>query len=108
MIYVLFMLLYFHNHTTNNDLSNFGSMCQTVRVVVFKFKGRYLSRRTAHPPYGNFNPFLISNKEAHIVNGNINRETVKVLDDKEHAIRDSTDSICAHEGSNVRDRYIIV
>jgi len=39
------------------------------------------------------------------VNGNINRETVKVLDDKEHAIRDSTDSICAHEGSNVRDHF---
>ena len=65
------MLLFFHNHTTSDDLSNFGSLCQNISVVVFKFKGRYLSRRMAYPSNGSFNPFVISNKEAHIVNGNI-------------------------------------
>ena len=98
------MLLFFHNHTTSHDLSNFGSLCQNISVV-FKFKGRYLSRRMAYPSNGSFNPFVISNKEAHIVNGNINRGAVKVLDEKEYSICDSTDSICEHEGSNVRDHF---
>ncbi|CAH3114643.1 unnamed protein product, partial [Porites lobata] len=38
----------------------------------FRFRGRYLSRRIPYPSNGSFNPFAISNKEAHILNGNIN------------------------------------
>ena len=71
------------------------SKCQGRR---FQIQREIFVKVHAYPSNGSFNPFLISNKEAHIVNGNTNRETVKVLDDKEHAISDSTDSICAREG----------
>ena len=39
-----------------------------------KFRGRYLSRRLPYPSSGSFNLYVISNKEAHIFNGNINDE----------------------------------
>ena len=66
-----------------------------------------MSRRIAYPSNGSFNPFIISNKEAHIVNGNINTKANKVLEEKHNAIFDSTDSICTYmyEGSNVRDYF---
>ena len=39
--------------------------------------GRCLSRGITCPSNGSFNPFIISNKEAHIVHGNINSELPK-------------------------------
>jgi len=47
----------------------FYFQCSTVNI--YKYKGKYLLRRIAHGPHGNFNPFVISNKQAHIINGNI-------------------------------------
>ena len=84
-----------------------GSVCRNCSIIFFRFRGRYLSRRIAYPSNGSFNPFIISNKEAHIVNGNINSEATKVLEEKHNAICDSTDSICTYmyEGSNVRDHF---
>ena len=40
-------------------------------VNIFKYKGKYLLRRIPHASHGSFNPFVISNKQAHIINGNI-------------------------------------
>ena len=50
----------------------------------------------AYPSNSSFNPFVVSNKEACIVNGNINRGAVKVLDEKEYVTCDRTEIICAH------------
>ena len=44
-------------------------------VNIFKYKGKYLCRRIPHASHGSFNPFVISNKEAHIINGNIQVRT---------------------------------
>ena len=41
---------------------------QRSTVNIYKYKGKYLLRRIAHGPHGNFNPFVISNKQAHIIN----------------------------------------
>lgn len=104
---LLFMLLLFPNLTAHNDLLKLGNVCRNCSIIFFRFRGRYLSRRVAYPSNGSFNPLIISNKEAHIVNGNINSEATKVLKEKHNAICDSTDSICTYmyEGSNVRDYF---
>ena len=47
--------------------------CSTVNIV--KYKGKYLLRRIPHASLGSFNPFVISNKQAHIINGNISVRT---------------------------------
>ena len=36
-----------------------------------RYERKYLFRRFAHASNGSFNPFVITNKAAHIVNGNI-------------------------------------
>lgn len=105
---LLLMLLFFTNLIAHNDLIKLGSVCRNCSIIFFRFRGRYLSRRIAYPSNGSFNPFIILNKEAYIVNGNINSEATKVLEEKHNAICDSTDSICTyylHEGSNVRDHF---
>lgn len=98
------MLLLFPNRTAHNNLLELGSVCPKCSMIYFRFRGRYLSRRIAYPSNGSFNPFVISNKEAHIVNGNINSE---VLEEKRNAICNSTDSNSTYmcEGSNVRDHF---
>ena len=40
-------------------------------VTFFGYRGKYLTRRICYPSNGSFNPYVISNKETHIVNGNI-------------------------------------
>ena len=35
-----------------------------------KYRGKYLQRRIPHASHVSFNPYIITNKEAHIVNGN--------------------------------------
>lgn len=40
-------------------------------VNIYKYKGKYLLRRIPHASHGSFNPYAISNKQAHIINGNI-------------------------------------
>ena len=44
---------------------------QCFTVDIYKYKGKYLLRRIPHASHGNFNPFVISNKQAYIINGNI-------------------------------------
>jgi len=47
----------------------FYFQCSTVDI--YKYKGKYLLRRIPHASHGSFNPFVISNEQAHIINGNI-------------------------------------
>ena len=41
------------------------------------YKGKYLQRRIPHASHGNFNHYIITNKEAHIINGNITDSNIK-------------------------------
>ena len=36
-----------------------------------EIRGKYLLRRIPHASHGSFNPYVITNKEAHIINGNM-------------------------------------
>ena len=65
-------------------------------VTVFRFRGRYLSRRIPYPSNGSFNPFAISNKEAHILNGNINNlEAAKEFEENSYSFgRDHFSNYC--------------
>ena len=36
-----------------------------------KYEGRYLQRRISHASHGSLNPYIITNKEARIINGHI-------------------------------------
>ena len=64
--------------------------------------GKYLSRRIPYASNGSFNPFAISNKEVHIVNGDINNlETSELYKEKSHFGCDTSSS----EGSTGRDHF---
>ena len=41
------------------------------------YRGKYLQRRIPHAWHGSFNPYIITNKEAHIINGNITNSNIK-------------------------------
>ena len=41
------------------------------------YRGKYLQRRIPHASHGSFNPYIITNKEAHIINGNITEGNIK-------------------------------
>ena len=84
-MWLLFMLLLFPNLTVHNDLLKLRSVCRNCSTIFFRFRGRYLSRRIAYPSNGSFNPFIISSKEAQIMDGT-NSEATKVLKEKHNAI----------------------
>ena len=46
-----------------------------------KYRGRYLQRRIPYASHGSFNPYIITNKEAHIINGNIRGSKIKKYKD---------------------------
>ena len=46
-------------------------------IRIMKYSGKYLQRRIPHASHGSFNPYIITNKEAHIVNGNISVGDIK-------------------------------
>ena len=41
------------------------------------YRGKYLQRRIPHAWHWSFNPYIITNKEAHIINGNITNSNIK-------------------------------
>ena len=61
-------------------------------ITLTRYKGRYLMRRIPHASNGSFNPFAISNEEAHIVNGNVNNDEKEKQLKKTINERDATDS----------------
>ena len=51
--------------------SNTISASSLERVCIYKSRRRYLLRRIPYASHESFNPYVISNKEARIINGNI-------------------------------------
>ena len=41
------------------------------------YRGKYLQRRIPHASHGRFNPYIITNKEAHTINGNTTEGNIK-------------------------------
>ncbi|CAH3186820.1 unnamed protein product, partial [Porites lobata] len=79
MLRLLCMLLVVSHYQGHSGETNFNFPRGYQNVTIFRFRGRYLSRRIPYPSNGSFNPFAISNKEAHILNGNINNlEAAKI------------------------------
>ena len=72
-------------------------------VVVPRYSGKYLCRRIPHSSYGSFNPYVITNKHAHIINGNI-FSTDKTDIENKHA-RISTE---AHAASSTTSQFTTV
>ena len=78
-VFLLTLSFPFHQNAHVNKLSVYekvySSRClfyfQSYTVNIFKYKGKYLLRRIPHASHGSFNPFVISNKQAHVINGNI-------------------------------------
>ena len=66
-----------HNITSHNSKSesklNLSSTCayQNVSVLYLRYERKYLLRRVPYASNGSFNPYVITYKETHIVNGNI-------------------------------------
>ena len=68
-------LLLLHNHWNHIHSDLACSYAYENHTFTFmSFRGRYLSKRIPYPSNGSFNPFAISNKETHIINGNINNQ----------------------------------
>ena len=56
---------------------------QCFPIHIERYRGKYLLRRIPHASHGSFNPYVITNKEAHIINGNMFGNVTK---DKTRAI----------------------
>lgn len=104
MLSLFYMVLFFVNqyHTLCNNDSRSKSVClcgfQNVSVTFFRYRGKYLLRRISYPSNGSFNPYAISNKEAHIVNRNIyGSEGDQQMEEKKYLIVTAS-------GSNINER----
>ena len=78
LLNVIFLLtLLNQNLNSAGKVPNLCSYCfQHCAIYIYKYRGRYLSRRIPHASRGSFDPYIISNKEAHIIYGNINDDKV--------------------------------
>ena len=96
MLRLLCMLLVVSHYQGHSGVTNFNFPRGYQNVTIFRFRGRYLSRRIRYPSNGSFNPFSISNKEAHILNGNINNlEAAKMFEENSYSFgRDHFSNYC--------------
>ena len=62
-------------------------------IAVFTYSRKYLCRRIPHASNGSFNPYVITNKHAHIINGNIFSTDKKDMENK--CVRISTEAYAA-------------
>ena len=54
-----------------------GQVKKRARACINKYRTRdYLVRKIQHASHESFNPYIITNKEAHIINGNISIDKV--------------------------------
>ena len=60
---------------------------QCFPIHIERYRGKYLLRRIPHASHGSFNPYVITNKEAHIINGNMFGNVTK---DKTRAISEQS------------------
>lgn len=79
-------LLKLHHYNVNTGVSTkFSYGCSSLYyfsfnkniIRIMKYSGKYLQKRIPHASHGSFNPYIITNKEAHIVNGNISVGYIK-------------------------------
>ena len=74
LLYVI-SILALHNHNidfANVKISNRNAYdLQCFSIHIERYRGKYLLRRIPHASHGSFNPYVITNKEAHIINGNM-------------------------------------
>ena len=96
MLRLLCVLLVVSHYQGHSGETNFNFPRGYQNVTIFRFRGRYLSRRIPYPSNGSFNPFAISNKEAHILNGNINNlEAAKMCEENSYSFgRDHFSNYC--------------
>ena len=79
MYCVIFLLvsLTFHGRDTANNTMFSKKIASKQYLCSFrysfhipKYSGKYLFRRISHASNGSYNPFIITNKEAHTIHGN--------------------------------------
>ena len=59
-------------HKNSEDLAILILEFDDVSVkTIYRYRGKYLLRKIPHASHGSFNPYVITNKEAHIINGKI-------------------------------------
>lgn len=76
--YVLFSLILYNDNVNiggNMKFSSYSSLyCFRLYdklTYIAICRGKYLQWRIPHASHGSFNPYITTNKEAHIINGNI-------------------------------------
>ena len=62
-------------------------MLKFLTIHIERCREKYLLRRIPHASHGSFNPYVITNKEAHIINGNMFGNVTK---DKARAISEQS------------------
>ena len=72
-------------------------------IAVFTYSRKYLCRRIPHASNGRFNPYVVTNKDAHIINGNIFSTDKKDIEKK--CVRISTE---AHAASSTTPHFTTV
>ena len=86
LLYVI-SILTLHNQSIDFAYVKISNRCaydfQCFPIHIEKYRGKYLLRRIPHASHGSFNPYVITNKEAHIINGNMFGNVTK---DKTRAI----------------------
>ena len=82
-------ILTLHNQSIDFANVKISNRCaydfQCFPIHIERYRGKYLLRRIPHASHGSFNPYVITNKEAHIINGNMFGNVTK---DKTRAINE--------------------
>ena len=83
-LYALFSLILYNDNVNiggNMKFSSYSSLyCFRLHdklTYIAIYRGKYLQRRIPHASHGSFNPYIITNKEAHIIDGNITEGNIK-------------------------------
>ena len=68
-------ILTLHNQSIDFANVKISNRCaydfQCFPIHIERYRGKYLLRRIPHASHGSFNPYVMTNKEAHIINGNM-------------------------------------
>lgn len=96
MLPLLFMLLVVNHYTGYSGVTNFDFTRGHQNVTIFRFRRRHSLRCIPYPSNSSFNPFALSNKEAHLLNGDINSlEAAKLLEENTYSFgRDHCGNYC--------------
>ena len=71
VILILFVTSSLNNSSVQDDVFVKRCYCSChYSITVPRYSGKYLCRRIPHASNGSFNPYVITNKHAHIINGN--------------------------------------